>query len=76
MLGTALTGRCRHDWQNTKYILSLFGRRTSEARRKYSEFVEKGVCDGERPELVGGGPAAMAGLPIKSLNRKKIEAKE
>ncbi len=36
-------------------ILSLFGRKTSDARRLYSEFVEKGVRDGERPELVGGG---------------------
>jgi len=68
--------RCHHDWQNTKYILFLFGRRTSEARRKHTEFKEKGVYDGERPELVGGGPAAMAELPIKLLNRRKIEAKE
>ena len=37
------------------YILSLFGRKTSVARRSYSEFEEKGVSDGERPELVGGG---------------------
>jgi len=55
--------RCHHDWQNTEYILSLFGRKISEARLKYSEFVEKDVRDGERPELVGGGPAAMAALP-------------
>ncbi len=51
----ALMGRCHRDWQSTEYILALFGRKTSEARRFYSEFVEKGVRAGERPELVGGG---------------------
>ena len=40
----ALMGRCRYDWQNTEYILSLFGRKTSKARRSYSEFVDKGVA--------------------------------
>ena len=51
----ALIGKCPHDWQNTDYILSLFGRKTSEARCLYSKFVEKGVSDGKKPELVGGG---------------------
>jgi REP element-mobilizing transposase RayT len=52
---SALMGKCPHEWQNTEYILSLFGRKVSAARRSYSEFVAKGVSDGERPELVGGG---------------------
>jgi putative transposase len=52
---SALMGKCPHDWQDTEYILSLFGVKTSVARRSYSEFVAKGVSDGERPELVGGG---------------------
>jgi putative transposase len=52
---SVLMGQCRNDWQNTEHILSLFGRKVSEARRLYSEFVEKGVSDGQRSELVGGG---------------------
>jgi hypothetical protein len=44
-----------NEWQNAKYILSLFGVKTSVARRLYSEFVEKGIRGGKRPELVGGG---------------------
>jgi hypothetical protein len=48
-------GKCPNDWQNTDYILALFGEKASEARRLYSEFVEKGVVAGRRPELVGGG---------------------
>lgn len=51
----ALLGKCRYDWQNTQYILSLFVRKISDARRSYRAFVESGVGDGERPELVGGG---------------------
>lgn len=51
----ALMGKCNNDWQNTEYILSLFGQKVSEARRLYSKFVEEGVSDGKRPELVGGG---------------------
>ena len=35
--------------------MSLFGQKVSEARRLYSKFVEEGVSDGRRPELVGGG---------------------
>jgi putative transposase len=52
---SALMGKCPHEWQNTEYILSQFGRTTSVARRSYSEFVEQGICHGERPELIGGG---------------------
>jgi putative transposase len=52
---SALMGEYPHEWQNTEYILSLFGRKISVARHSYSEFVEKGIRDGERPELVGGG---------------------
>jgi len=52
---STLLGKCPNDWQNTDSILSLFGQKASEARRLYSEFVEKGAGDGKRPELVGGG---------------------
>lgn len=37
---------------NSAVVLSLFGRKSTEARRLYGEFVAK---DGKRPELVGGG---------------------
>lgn len=52
---SALMDKWPNEWQNTKYILSLFGVKTSAARPLYSEFVEKGIRDGKRPELVGGG---------------------
>jgi hypothetical protein len=52
---SVLMGKCRNDWQDTEYILSLFGQKVSEARRSYNAFVKKGVSDGRKPELVGGG---------------------
>ena len=38
-----------------EYILGLFDNTKSKARRFYSSFVKKGIEDGRRPELVGGG---------------------
>jgi putative transposase len=50
LLGNAVAG-----WQNTKYILRLFGGKLPVARRYYREFVQKGVAAGRRRELTGGG---------------------
>jgi hypothetical protein len=51
----ALMGRCSSKWQDTAYVLSLFGEKVSRARRLHSEYVEKGIAEGRKPELVGGG---------------------
>ncbi|MDP4979771.1 MAG: transposase, partial [Desulfobacterales bacterium] len=50
-----LLGRQNNDWQDTDYILKRFGAYIKTARRSYTEFVSKGIPDGRRPELVGGG---------------------
>jgi len=50
-----LMGECRHEWQNTEYVLSLFSPDLSEARIQYDRFVEQGVMLGKRKDLVGGG---------------------
>jgi putative transposase len=52
---SALMGKRKREWQDTEYVLGLFGKRTSEARRSYRAFVKKGIDMGRRPELVGGG---------------------
>jgi REP element-mobilizing transposase RayT len=65
----ALLGQRKSDWQDTKYILGLFGKRLSTARRNYSDFVEKGLEQGKRPDLVGGGLLRSCGgwAGVKSL---------
>jgi hypothetical protein len=52
---SALLGKVKNDWQQIDYVLNLFGRRKSAARKAYRQFVEKGISLGRRPELVGGG---------------------
>jgi REP element-mobilizing transposase RayT len=50
-----LNGRRDHNWQDAEYILKRFGTSLKVARRSYNEFVSKGISDGKRPDLVGGG---------------------
>jgi hypothetical protein len=52
---SVLMGKVEFDWQNTEYVLSLFGDALRSARRSYGAFVAKGVSMGRRPDLVGGG---------------------
>jgi hypothetical protein len=50
-----LLGKIRREWQNIDYVLGFFGKRKAEARKNYRAFVTKGVVQGQRPELTGGG---------------------
>jgi len=52
---SALMGKCEYEWQDTDYVLGLFGKSVGSARRAYAAFVNKGVGEGRRPDLVGGG---------------------
>ena len=50
-----LMGRIDHNWQDTEYILKRFGESVRSARQSYAAFVSKGISEGRRPDLVGGG---------------------
>ena len=52
---SVLLGKRHNEWQNTDYVLSLFGKSPARARRFYDDFVSKGIDEGKKPELVGGG---------------------
>jgi len=52
---SVVMGRIKHEWQDRDYVLSWFGNKEGEARRAYRQYVEEGVGQGRRPELVGGG---------------------
>jgi len=68
---SVLTGRVTAEWQNTKYILGLFGDKESVARRRYLEFVKKGIAAGKRQDLTGGGLVRSVGgwSALKSLRK-------
>lgn len=50
-----LLAKRNNDWQDTDYVLALFDNKISRARRRYGEFVKKGIDQGRRSDLVGGG---------------------
>ena len=50
-----LMGHQDNAWQDVNTVLTLFGKRTSSARKGYRGFVEEGILLGKRPELTGGG---------------------
>jgi len=52
---SAITGTVKRKWQDTDDVLGRFSDKRRVARRLYREFVEAGVRQGRRPELVGGG---------------------
>jgi REP element-mobilizing transposase RayT len=51
----AILGKTIRSWQDTDYILRLFSMKKKVAQRKYLDFVFKGISQGRRPELTGGG---------------------
>jgi REP element-mobilizing transposase RayT len=52
---STIMGKRDHPWQDTEYVLAYFGRKVAQARRGYLGYVEDGIAQGRRPELVGGG---------------------
>jgi len=52
---SVLLGKKSRPWQNAKYVLSYFGKSFAQARKRYATYVEEGLDQGRRPELVGGG---------------------
>ena len=61
----------KNNWQNTEYVLRMFAKKVSTARSLYREFVKKGMAQGKRPELVGGGLVRSLGgwSAVKALRK-------
>jgi REP element-mobilizing transposase RayT len=71
---SALMGKVKRDWQDTDYVLSLFGVGRNR-HRNYRQYVRKGIALGRRPELVGGGLVRSLGgwsevLALRNRNEK------
>ena len=58
---SVLMGKVKNDWQDTDKVLRLFAKKTGSARRAYRVFVEKGIGQGKRSDLTGGGLVRSAG---------------
>jgi REP element-mobilizing transposase RayT len=72
-----VTGKIKSDWQAIDTVLGLFGKQRKRAIKKYEEFVAKGVEEGKKPELTGGGLIRSVGgwQELKVLRRMKIHYK-
>jgi putative transposase len=66
-----LMGKTSVDWQDTTYVLTLFHDRISSAQRRYWDFVKRGLRDGNKPELTGGGLIRSMGgwSAVKSMRK-------
>jgi len=54
-------GKIKHLWQDSDYVLRLFGNTVGSARKAFSGFVFKGIALDKRPELVDGGLVRSSG---------------
>jgi len=74
---SALMGKVQRDFQDTNYVLQLFGKKVSAARQAYRAYVKRGIAQGRRPELVGGGLIRSAGgwSAVKVLRKARDHMK-
>jgi len=74
---SAIMGKVKQEWQDSNYVLAFFGGTISKGRRSYRSFVEAGISNGRRPDLVGGGLIRSLGgwEEVKALRRMKLRFK-
>ena len=58
---SVIMGKNKKEWQDADYILGFYDRKRLTARRRYRQYVEKGIADGRRSDLIGGGLVRSAG---------------
>jgi putative transposase len=77
---SALTGHITRSWQAVGEVLGRFGARRAVARQAYRAFVAKGLAQGRRPELTGGGMVRSAGgwkaLTVRSQMGDRLHGDE
>jgi hypothetical protein len=52
---SGVVGKLQYPWHDREHVLSWFGDREDFALAAYRRFVQEGLAQGRRPELVGGG---------------------
>jgi putative transposase len=71
---SVLMGKVKNPWQDTQKVLGMFAEKLGAARRAYRSFVEKGIAQGMRQDLTGGGLLRSAGgwEGVKALREEKV----
>lgn len=72
---SVIIGATIHKWQDRGYVLSQFGSKEGRAKKEYKRFVEAGIGQGHRPELIGGGLVRSQGgwSQVISMRRRGVE---
>ena len=72
-----LMGITKNDWQDRDYVLKWFGAKEGEAKRAYRQFVQDGIDQGRRSDLVGGGLIRSQGgwSAVKAMRRRGVREK-
>lgn len=68
---SVIMGKTGHKWQDREYVLRLFGAKEGKARKAYRRFIEAGIGQGSRPELVGGGLVRSRGGWSQVISRRR-----
>jgi len=74
---SVLMGNKRAEWQDVNKVLGMFSSKALSARRRYRDFVVKGIEMGRRPDLIGGGLIRSSGgwQAVKAFRKNKIHLK-
>ena len=70
---SVLMDKIENEWQDRGYVLKWFGQKQGEAKKAYHNYVQKGINEGRRPELVGGGLIRSLGgwSAVKAMRRSE-----
>ena len=72
---SVIMGKKKRDWQDRNYVLRWFGKKEEEAKRVYRQYVKKGIVEGRREDLVGGGLVRTLGGWSQVLSLRKSKEK-
>jgi REP element-mobilizing transposase RayT len=72
-----LLGRHTQSWQHIDELLSYFNTKVVSARQGYRAFVAKGIGQGQRPDLMGGGLIRSSGswTEVQAMKKAKMFTK-
>lgn len=71
---SAIMGKVKRQWQDIEWVLKLYDDRLWMGRRRYRAFVEKGISQGRRSDLMGGGLIRSSGgwAGVKAKRKAKV----
>ena len=68
---STVMGKESLEWHNTNYVLSWFGTFRNESIKNYIKYIEDGISEGRRDDLVGGGLIRTLGRWSQVISSRK-----